>query len=192
MTKSALSSQPGVPARLVLFHQISIENLKTYGPMKLKIFVKYYSQDLLDHMIVCRDVKLKESHIGTVVVLNLYKFPKHYDYFHTINTLTSSIILRAALERYCSTNDTKLISRSSTSAWIIRDNVRILVLARLFHQKVRSLKLLLDRLEKPKPAQVIVVVPKKHKNFFGKIDGYQISILELGPSFTPIYNKRRR
>jgi hypothetical protein len=192
MTKFALSSQPGVPARLVLFHQISIENLKTYGPMRLTTFVKYYSQDLLNHLVNSRDVKLKNSHIGPAVVLNLYKFPKHYDSRHTINTLTSSLILRAALEPMCSMNDTDLISRSSTSAWIIKENVRTLVLARLFHQKVRSLKLLLDRLENPKPAKVIIVVPKKHKNFFGKIDGYQISILELGPSFTPIYNQRRR
>jgi hypothetical protein len=177
---------------LVLLHKTAIKNLKTYGPMKSKIFVKYYSQDLLNHLVNSRDVKLKDSHIGLVVVLNLYKFPKHYESRHTINTLTSSIILRAALERLCSMNDTDLISRSSTSAWIIKENVRTLVLARLFHQKVRSLQLLLDRLENPKPASVIVVVSKKHRNHFGKIEGYEIRILELGPSFAPVYNQRRR
>jgi hypothetical protein len=192
MTKSALSSQPGVPARLVPLHTTAIKDLKTYGPMKLKIFVKYYSQDLLNHLVKSRDVKLKESHIGQVVVLNLYKFPKYYESRHTINTLTSSLILRAALERLCSMSDTDLISRSSTSAWIIKGNVRTLILARLFHQKVRSLQLLLDRLENPKPTSIIVVVPKKHRNYFGQIEGYEIRILELGPSFAPVYNQRRR
>jgi hypothetical protein len=186
MNKSAISNQRGLPVRLVPLFEQATEHLKKLGPMKEQLFVNTYSRALLSHMLKSLDVKVKPSHIGQVVVLNI---PTHLETYHT---LTSSLILRAALEKLCVQGGRGLDSRSSTSAWIVKENVRTLVLARLFHQKVRSLKLLLDRLENPKPARVIVVVPKKHKNFFGKIDGYEISILALGPSFAPVYNQRRR
>ena len=140
----------------------AFEDLETFGPMKLKQFVESYSKKLLDRMLQSRDVKLRESHLGTVVVLNRYKYPQCYETYYTANTLTACLILRAALERYCATDDTCLISRSNASAVIMRDNFRTLVLARLVHQKTRYLQLLLDRLETPKPEAVIVVVPKKH------------------------------
>ena len=185
-------NQPPLTGKLADLFRKAFEDLEAFGPMKLKQFVKSYSKKLLDRMLQSRDVKLRESHLGTVVVLNRYKYSQCYETYYTANTLTACLILRAALERYCATDDTCLISRSNTSAVIMRDNFRTLVLARLVHQKTRYLQLLLDRLETPKPEAVIVVVPKKHKNFFGKIPDYQINILELGPSFAPVYNQRRR
>jgi hypothetical protein len=190
--KPATSSQLGIPVRLLQLFDNAIENLQRFGPMKRTLFVNDFTRELLDELLRSRDVKIRRSHHGEVVVLNIYKHPKCYETYHTISTLTSSLILRAALEKFCEEGEYTLVSRSSTSAWLLKDGVQTLVLARQFHQKVKSLQLLLDRVKGTKPACVIVVLPKKHKNFFGMIAGYQISILELGSSFAPVHNQRRR
>jgi hypothetical protein len=192
MTKIALSSQPGVPARLVPKFDRAVKDLQRLGPMKHKLFIKYYSQELLTHLLQSRDVKLRDSHLGGVVVLNIYKYPKHYETYHTINTLTSSLILRAGLEQLCDSGIYELVSRSSTSAWISRDGKISLMLARMSQPKVKAVELLLDRLKEKRPHRLIIVVPKKRRNYFGRIKDYKISILELGQSFLPVYDQGRR
>jgi hypothetical protein len=188
MNKSATSNQRGLPVRLVPLFEQAIKNLKQLGPMKEKLFVNTYSRAMLSHMLKSLDVKVKPSHIGQVVVLNISTHPKRYETYHTLNTLTSSLILRAALEKLSVQGEHRLDSRSSSSAWIVKEKVKTLLLARHSQPKVKSLRLLLERLAEPKPDRVIIVVPKKRKNFYRSIEGYEISILELGPSFAPVHN----
>jgi hypothetical protein len=189
MTKnSSIANRPGLPARLVPHFATAIDDLKQFGPMKKRLFIKYYTRALLDYLVQSRDLKIRDSHIGEVVVLNLYKYPKCYETHHTVNTLTSSLILRAALERLYVPGQYDLVTRSSTSAWITRSELRTLVLARHAQPTVRLVRLLLARLQTSRPDHVIIVVPVKKKNFYRKITGYEISILELGRSFLPVHD----
>jgi hypothetical protein len=189
MNKSTQPSNPRMPpARLVPQFDRAIQDLQKFGPMKEQLFINTYSRALLSHMQKSLDVKVKPSHIGQVVVLNISTHPKRYETYHTLNTLTSSLILRAALEKLCVQGEHSLESRSSSSARITNGKKMTLLLARHSQPKVKSLRLLLGRLEEPKPDRVIIVVPKKRKNFYRSIEGYEISILELGQSFAPVHN----